>query len=121
MRAAPPFQIDTLKSTVADAVETLAQTTLTPKLIPWEIEDAAKVLQTDLEELGSNHQAYVQELMHPAAYGSLSALGKPLYAKASGVKAINGDVLGDFLATQCGRNSHVSPRPPPRWQCPSFY
>lgn len=115
------MQIDTLKSTVAAAVDTLAETTLSPKFIPWEVEAAAKVMAADLAELGGNHQASVQELLHPAAYGSSSALGKPLYAKESNIGGINGDVLGDFIASQYGLRRLSPAAFGPRIQCRCRY
>jgi len=41
--------------------------------------------------------ALVQELMHPAAYGSFSPLGKALYAKPGALGAIDASVLGAYV------------------------
>jgi len=42
----------------------------------------------------------VQEMMHPAAFGSSSALGKPLMAKPAALPYIDGDVLGEFVSRE---------------------
>ena len=68
--------MDTLKSSVGEAVEMLAETTLSPKLLPWEMEQVSAAVKADVESLEHNPEALVQELAHPAAYGSSSPLGK---------------------------------------------
>ena len=50
---------------------------------------AAARRRKEVADLSFNHQALLQELIHPAAYGALSPLGKSLYAKPSAIGAID--------------------------------
>ena len=97
------YQVDTLKSSVGEAVEMLAETTLSPKLLPWEMEQVSAAVKADVESLEHNPEALVQELAHPAAYGSSSPLGKPLYAKPNALGHLTGDdgvaFVGDFISS----------------------
>lgn len=94
------YQIDTLTESVPEAVEMLAETTCSPKLLPWEIEaNAANVMQ-EVAALEMNPQALLQELIHPAAYGGSSPLGKGLYAKPGAIGMIDDATLGDFVASE---------------------
>jgi processing peptidase subunit alpha len=54
-----------------------------------------------------NHQALLQELIHPAAYGALSPLGKPLYAKPAQIAHVDEAVLGEFVAAEFVPNKIV--------------
>jgi processing peptidase subunit alpha len=94
------YQIDTLKESVPEAVAMLAETTTSPKLLPWEISDQMSALEAEIKDLEANQQMLLQELAHPAAFGSLTPLGKPLYAKASTLGAVDAAVLADFVAKE---------------------
>jgi len=101
------YQVDTLKSSVPQAVAMLAESVGRPKFLPWEVSDSAEMISAEIKELGNNHMALVQELMHPAAFGASSPLGKPLMAKPSGIGAIDSEVLSSFAATQMVPNKMV--------------
>jgi processing peptidase subunit alpha len=94
------YQVDTLSESVPEAVAMLAETAVAPKLLPWEIDSAMPSIAAEVTELGMNHQALLQELIHPAAYGALAPLGKPLHAKMGDLGAIDDAVLGDFIANE---------------------
>jgi len=94
------YQVDTLKESVPAAVAILAETTLAPKLLPWEIDAQGPAIAGEVADLQMNHQAWVQELLHPAAYGALSPLGKPLYATGSASGGVNDAVLAEFIAKE---------------------
>jgi len=94
------YQVDTLASSVPEAVAMLAETTTSPKLVPWEIEDCAGAIAADVADMQANHMALVQELMHPAAYGASAPLGAPLLAKPAALSSIDGGVLGAFVSEQ---------------------
>jgi processing peptidase subunit alpha len=94
------YQIDTLAESVPEAIEMLAETTVGPKLLPWEIDAQAPTIMQEVADLASNHQALLQELIHPAAYGGLAPLGKPLYVKPAAVGAVDSATLCDFVASQ---------------------
>ena len=77
------YQIDTLKSSVPELVGLLAETTLAPKFLSWEVEEAHGTVKAELEDLKLNHQALLQEMAHAAAYGraaGLKARRRPLPA-----------------------------------------
>ena len=40
------------------------------------VSDSAEMISAEIKELGNNHMALVQELMHPAAFGASSPLGE---------------------------------------------
>jgi len=90
------YQIDTLKESVPEAVDMLAETVLSPKLFPWEIDAQAATMKAEIADLQMNHQALLQEMIHPAAYGALAPLGKPLYTLAP----MDDATLGDFVAKE---------------------
>lgn len=94
------YQVDTLKDSVPEAVAMLAQTATAPKFLPWEIESQAPAIQSEVTDLHQSHQLLVTELMHPAAYGARSPLGKPLYAKPTTLGHVDGDILAQFVETQ---------------------
>jgi len=94
------YQVDTLAESVPEAVEMLAETTAAPKLLPWEIDAQGPTIKQEVVDLSANHQALLQELIHPAAYGGLSPLGKPLYAKPASLGAIDSMTMADFVASQ---------------------
>ena len=68
------YQIDTLKSSVPELVGLLAETTLAPKFLSWEVEEAHGTVKAELEDLKLNHQALLQEMAHAAAYGRAAGL-----------------------------------------------
>jgi len=74
----------------------LAETVCKPKLLPWEISDQVGGIAANVKEFGNNHLGVVQELMHPAAFGTSSPLGKPLMAKPFALDAVDADVLSAF-------------------------
>lgn len=92
------YQLDGLKSAVPDAVAMLAETTLSPKFLSWEVEEAHSVVKAELEELKQNPQALVQELVHTAAYSRASPLGMPSMCPPGNLGAISPDVLAKFAA-----------------------
>ena len=92
------YQVDTLTSSVPEAMSMLAETITAPKFLPWEVQDSASSIAADIADVQANPMAYVQELMHPAAYGASSPLGKPLMPKAAG--GVDADTLGAFIADQ---------------------
>ena len=94
------YQIDCLKESVPEAVAMLAETTLAPKLLPWELEAQGGAIKSEVADLSLNHQGLLQELIPPAAYGALSPLGKPLFAKPSAIGAIDPTTLGDFVSKE---------------------
>ena len=94
------YQVDTLKSSVPEAVAMLAETITKPKLLPWELSDAASVISADIADMQANHMALVQELVHGAAYGTSSPLGKPLQAKPSAIGNVDVDTLAAFISEQ---------------------
>ena len=94
------YQVDTLTASVPAAVAMLAETTLRPKLLAWELQEAGSTVEAEASSMKANHMALVQELMHPAAYGAASPLGKPLMAKPSSLGDVDPSVLGDFVSTQ---------------------
>jgi len=101
------YQVDTLKESVPEAVAILAETTVAPKLLPWEIHAQADTIKSEVFDLTSNHQLLLQELIHPAAYGGLSPLGKPLYVKPAAVSSIDDATLGDFVSKEFVPNKMV--------------
>jgi len=101
------YQVDTLKESMPQAVSMLAETVCSPKFLPWEISDSGEVIANEVEEFGNNHMGLVQELMHPAAFGGSSPLGKPLMAKPSGLGAVSNEVLSSFAAAQFVPNKMV--------------
>jgi len=92
------YQLDGLKSAVPDAVAMLAETTLSPKFLSWEVEEAHSVVKAELEELKQNPQALVQELVHTAAYSRAAPLGMPSMCPPGNLGAISPDVLAKFAA-----------------------
>jgi len=94
------YQIDTLKSSVPEAVAMLAETALKPQFLPWELSDQAHAINAEISDFSGNHMGSVQELMHMAAYGASSPLGAPLMAKPSATGSIDSDVLAAFVAEQ---------------------
>jgi len=94
------YQVDTLTESVPDAVATLAETALAPKFLPWEIEAQEETLKAEIKDFAHNHQALLQEMIHPAAYGSSSPLGKAFMAKPNMLGQIDSQVLGDFVAKE---------------------
>lgn len=94
------WQVDTLKDSVPQAVALLAETVCKPKFLPWEIGEQSSVITAEVKEFGNNHMGLVQEMMHPAAFGASSPLGKPLMAKPSAVGAIDSEVLSAFVSEQ---------------------
>jgi len=85
---------------VPAALAMLAETALAPKFLPWEVTEQAKAIEVELDELGNNHQVKLQELMHPAAYGATSPLGKPLFCPPRNLKAITPEVLHAYVSEQ---------------------
>jgi processing peptidase subunit alpha len=94
------YQLDTLKESVPEAIGLLAETTLKPKLLPWEISTTGAVISEELKDLEATPLALVQELMHPAAFCASSPLGSSLMAKPSTLPAIDSEVLGAFVSEQ---------------------
>merc|ERR1719197_1845533 len=101
------YQVDTLKSAVPDAVAMLAETTLNPKFLSWEVEEAHSAVKVELDELKQNHQALMQELTHSAAYGRASPLGMPAMCPPGNLAAISPDVLQKFAADNVTSNRMV--------------
>ena len=123
------FQVDTLRESVPTVLDMLAETTLAPKLLPWEVDEQKTAVSIELEEFNGNHQALVQELMHPAAFGSHSPLGKPLMTPKKSMASLTPAVLSDYISKQftpdkmvvtAAGNSppaHLAPR---RWLTPTL-
>jgi processing peptidase subunit alpha len=101
------YQVDTLKNAVPDAVAMLAETTLAPKFLSWEVEEAHSAVKAELDELKQNPQALVQELTHAAAYGRSSPLGMPAMCPPGNLAAISPDVLKKFAAENMTCNRMV--------------
>jgi len=94
------YQVDTLKESVPTVLEMLAETTLAPKLLPWEVTEQKTAISYELEEFNSNHQALVQELIHPAAFGKSSPLGKPLMCPPKNLAALSPEVISAYVTQQ---------------------
>jgi len=94
------YQVDTLKESVPAALEMLAETALSPKFLPWEVTEQAQAISIELDEFGKTHQALVQELAHPAAFGASSPLGKPLMCPPRNLGAISPEVLAAYVTEQ---------------------
>mmetsp|Transcript_28279 Transcript_28279/g.84387 ORF Transcript_28279/g.84387 Transcript_28279/m.84387 type:complete len:476 (-) Transcript_28279:214-1641(-) len=93
------YQVDTLKESVPEAVELLADTVLRPKFLPWEVEEEKVAVKLELDDMGNNPQMLLQELSHTAAYGAQSPLGTPL-AGGRFLPHLSPEVLGKFVAEQ---------------------
>lgn len=94
------YQVDTLKDSVPEVVAMLAETATTAKFLPWEVEAQAATLRAEVKEFCSNHQALLQEMIHPAAYGASSPLGAPVMVKESNLSSIDAAVLNDFVSKE---------------------
>ena len=94
------FQVDCLKDSVPAALEMLAETTLAPKLLPWEVEEQKTAISIELEEFNQNHQALVQELAHPAAFGKSAPLGKPLMCPPKSLASLTPEVISAYVSQQ---------------------
>jgi processing peptidase subunit alpha len=101
------YQIDTLKSSVPELVGLLAETTLAPKFLSWEVEEAHGTVKAELEDLKLNHQALLQEMAHAAAYGRGSPLGMPAMCPPGNLSAISPAVLQKFAADNMAPNRMV--------------
>jgi len=73
------FQGECLRDHAETAVEILADTLIRPKLAPWDIDEQRKVIGYDLESMEANAQSVLTELLHAAAYGDQSPLGRSLW------------------------------------------
>lgn len=94
------YQLDTLKDSVPEAVAMLAETATAPKFLPWEVDAQASTLAAEVSAFADNHQALLQEMMHPAAYGASSPLGAPFMAKPAALSTIDAGVLGEFVSKE---------------------
>ncbi|OUW48451.1 MAG: hypothetical protein CBD47_02910 [Synechococcus sp. TMED187] len=94
------YQIDTLKTSVPEAMEILADTIFAAKVSPWELDEQRALIKEEIEETRRQHQVHVQELVHTAAFGNLAPLGKPLLSAPNHLHAITPEVLGAFSAEQ---------------------
>jgi len=93
------YQVDTLKESVPVALEMLAETALSPKFLPWEVTEMGQALKIELDEFNTNYQAKIQEMAHPAAYGS-APIGKPLMCPPRNLSSISPEVLAAFVSEQ---------------------
>lgn len=73
------FQGECLRDHVESAVEILADTLLRPQLAEWDIEEQRKVIGYELEQMETHAQSVLTEMLHSAAYGGQSPLGRPLW------------------------------------------
>ena len=94
------YQMETLKESVPEAMELLAETTTAPSFLAWELEAQAATLKAEVEDFKMNHQALLQEMMHPAAYGALAPLGKPFMVTPGGFGHVTSEVLSEFVAKE---------------------
>jgi len=101
------YQIDCLKSSVPELVGVLAETTLAPKFLSWEVEEAHAAVKSDLEDLKQNHQSLLQEMAHAAAYGRGSPLGMPSMCPPGNLAAVSPAVLQKFAADNMAPNRMV--------------
>ena len=101
------FQIDTLKSSVPQLVGLLAETSLAPKFLSWEVEEAHAAVKAELQELQQNPQALLQEMSHAAAYGRGSPLGQPAMCPPGNLSAVSPAVLQKFAADNMVPNRMV--------------
>lgn len=65
-----------------------------------QVSEQAQAISVELDEYNKNHQAVVQELAHPAAFGGSSPLGKPLMCPPRNLSAITPEVLAAFVSEQ---------------------
>jgi len=94
------YQIDTLKSSVPEAMELLADTVFASKLLPWELEETKEVMKMEIDEASANPQQLLQDMSHTAAFGTASPLGKPLACPKRNFGAVTPEVLNAFVSEQ---------------------
>lgn len=91
------FQGECLREYVEKAVDILADTIVRPKLAPWDIDEQRKVIGYDLENMEANAQSVLTELLHGAAYGEQSPLGRSLWCPARNLNKLGEDELRAYL------------------------
>jgi processing peptidase subunit alpha len=85
-----------LKGAAKEVVEMLAQTTLEPSFVEWELAEKKGYYAHDVAELPSNPLAFVTEKMHTAGYSG-ATLGMPLMAGEKQLAHLTPEVLGAFM------------------------
>jgi processing peptidase subunit alpha len=91
------YQVDTLKSSVPEVVEMLADGIFEPKLLPWEVEEQKEIIKMELEDAKKNPQQMLQDLSHTAAFGTSSPLGKPLMCPPKNLGSVTPEMLKAFI------------------------
>ncbi|CAM9741122.1 unnamed protein product [Ectocarpus sp. 6 AP-2014] len=83
----PPDSAGTVLSALAESV-------VSPKIVPWEISDAsAKLSEIILQRHGESTAEQVDDALHAAAFGDAFSLGKPL---TPGLSSLSADGLKEF-------------------------
>ena len=90
------YTTDVLRTNLDKELELCAETVLKPKFVPWDIEEQRKIIRYELEEMETNAQAMVSEMIFQAAYTDSSPLGRPLYMPKRNIEKIGAEQLFRF-------------------------
>jgi len=96
-----------LRDNVESMVDIMSDSILRPKLAPWDIEEQRKVIGYELEEMETNAQAVLTEILHAAAYGDGSSLGRPLWCPKYNLENITDVELKAYMDTHFVTNKMV--------------
>jgi len=93
------YQGEFLREHTTKAVELLADTIKNSKLAPWDIDEQRKTIGYELEDMETNAQALLTEMLHSAAYTDQGPLGRPLWCPTRNLQKLGVEDLKSFMAT----------------------
>ena len=92
------YTVSCLRGSVGAAIELLADSACNSTAPVWEVADVRQVVGWDIDEVEGDAQEVLSEMMHAAAYGETTPLGRPLYCPRRALGDVSSDVLGSFMA-----------------------
>jgi processing peptidase subunit alpha len=91
------YAVNVLREKTDTAVEVLADTLLRPTLADWELGEQKQVVGYEIADLQQQPQVILSELIHAAAYGDDTPMGRPLFCPQRNLGSINGADLTSFM------------------------
>ncbi|KAJ1452181.1 Metalloenzyme, LuxS/M16 peptidase-like protein [Pelagophyceae sp. CCMP2097] len=90
------YAVDILRESTERGVELLAETVFYPKLDDFEVDEAKELLKLSWDDCPQDKK--VLDLIHEAAYGKDSALGRPLIARGEDLEKLSPQSVLDLRA-----------------------
>lgn len=94
------YTMDVLRDHIDSGMEMLADSVLNPLLVESELKGIRNILKYEHENEMEDPQAFVQEIVHQAAYGNDSPLGRKCMAQKENIDKLSKDMVLEY------RNKH---------------